>query len=186
MEKRATRLTILLGFNGTGKTTLLRKILTELEQAGHRVLIVTPDCIEWTDIEETELKTKQDYMFSGIRRHIYNPKHTLDALWHFKKGVLVFDDCRAYFRDNTDDRVREILIRRRQKELDVFAVGHGFTQVPPVFFTYVSHYILFKTVDNIDRRKNYMSSNFDFIKKSQEFVNKKAITEPHFFRVIKN
>lgn len=186
MEQRTTKLTILLGFNGTGKSTMLKNILDSMLANGHRALIVTPDSIEWTDVEETLLNKKSDYLFTGIRRHIFNPRTTLDALQHFKKGVLVFDDCRAYFKDSTDDRVRELLIRRRQKELDIFAVGHGFTQVPPVFFTFASHYILFKTVDNIDRRKNCINANFDFIKESQAFVNEQAKLNPHFYRIIEN
>ncbi|MBO7255011.1 MAG: hypothetical protein J6U79_01375, partial [Paludibacteraceae bacterium] len=66
----------------------------------------------------------------GIQRHIFNPKYSLDAVAHFRKGILVFDDCRSYFQDRTDPKVRELLIRRRQREVDIFAVGHGFTQVP--------------------------------------------------------
>lgn len=180
--ERATRLTILLGFNGTGKTTMLRKLLEDSRQ---RALVVTPDDVEWRDFPENPLLRRSDFCFSGIQRHIFDPNHTLDAISQFKKGILVFDDCRAYFNDATDPRVRTLLIRRRQREVDVFAVGHGFTQVPPVFFTFASDYILFKTVDNIDRRKDCIT-NFDFLKLSQMFVNEKAQTDPHFFRYIKN
>lgn len=183
MEVRSPKLTIVLGFNGTGKTTLLRKILEESEQ---RALVVTPDDVEWTDFPENELKKKSDFTFDGIQRHIFDPNRTLDVVKFFRKGILVFDDCRTYFNDATDPRVRTLLIRRRQREVDVFAVGHGFTQVPPVFFTFASDYILFKTVDNIDRRKDCINNGFDFIKQSQQIVNQQAKKEPHFFRHIKN
>lgn len=183
MEPRTTKLTVLLGFNGTGKTTLLRKIL---EESGQRALVVTPDDVEWTDYPENELRTRKNFVFDGIQRHVFDPDYSLDAIAHFRKGILVFDDCRAYFNDATDRRVRTLLIRRRQREVDVFVVGHGFTQVPPVFFTFASDYILFKTVDNIDRRKDCISNGFDFIKNSQAIVNAKAKSDPHFFRYIKN
>lgn len=182
-NERATKLTILLGFNGTGKTTLLREVLLHSQQ---RALVVTPDDVEWTDFPENPLQTRKDYAFTGIQRHIFNPEYSLDAIAHFRKGILVFDDCRSYFQDRTDPKVRELLIRRRQREVDIFAVGHGFTQVPPVFFTFASDYILFKTVDNIDRRKDCIANNFNFIKQSQAFVNSKALKDPHFFRHIKN
>lgn len=182
MQERTSKLTIVLGFNGTGKTTMLRRIL---EGSGQRALVVTPDDIEWTDVPATTLSRKEDFVFDGIRRHIFDPDRTLDLIAYFKKGILVFDDCRAYFNDSTDPRVRQLLIRRRQREVDIFAVGHGFTQVPPVFFTFASDYILFKTVDNIDRRKDCIT-NFDFLKASQHYVNEKAKTNPHFFRYIKN
>lgn len=182
-NERAARLTILLGFNGTGKTTLLKQIL---RGSGQKTLVITPDDIEWTEYPSTELLRPSDFVYSGIRRHIYSDENTLDALSQFRKGIIVFDDCRSYLKDSTDARVRDLLIRRRQREVDVFAVGHGFTQVPPVFYTFATSYILFKTVDNIDRRRNCINSNFDFIKQSQQYVNERAKTEPHFFRIINN
>ena len=180
-QPRRAKLTILLGFNGTGKTTMLRRIVTASAQ---RTLIVTPDDVEWTDLPINELQSRDDYAFQGIQRHIWNPDNTLDRISKFKKGILVFDDCRSYFQDHTAPRVRDLLIRRRQREVDVFACGHGFTQVPPVFFTFASDYILFRTVDNIDRRRDCIT-NFEFLKQSQAFVNHKAKTDPHFFRHIK-
>lgn len=179
-QARAAALTILLGFNGTGKTTLLRYLL---QASGQKVLVVTPDDAEWTDCPLTELSKPADFVYRGIRRHIFDPETTLDALDKFKRGILVFDDCRAYFQDHTDPRVRALLIRRRQREVDVFAVGHGFTQVPPVFFTFATMYILFKTVDNVERRKNCIQ-NFELVKQTQAEVNRRAKSEPHFFKII--
>lgn len=178
--ERAAKLVILLGTNGTGKTTMLRNIL---QQSGQRALIVTPDDVEWTDLPINNLETKEDFQFTGMCRHIFNPEKTLDAIKLYKKGILVFDDCRSYFQDRTDPRVRDLLIRRRQRSVDVFAVGHGFTQVPPVFFTFASAYILFKTVDNIKLRKNCIV-NYDFMARCQQEVNMKAKEDLHFFRHI--
>ena len=179
--ERPAKLVILLGTNGTGKTTMLRKILAE---SGQRALIVTPDDIEWTDLPVNELTTKKDFEFDGMCRHIYNPEKTLDAIKFYKKGILVFDDCRSYFQNNTDPRVRDLLIRRRQRSVDVFAVGHGFTQVPPVFFTFASDYILFKTCDNIKMRKNCIV-NYEFMARCQQHVNEQSKLDLHKYRHIK-
>lgn len=110
MEARTTKLTILLGFNGTGKTTLLRKIL---EESGQRALVVTPDDVEWTDIPENELKRKSDFSFEGIQRHIFDPARSLDVITHFRKGILVFDDILHYQKiivalSETDRLMKEI------------------------------------------------------------------------------
>jgi len=68
--------------------------------------------------------------------------------------------------------------------LDIFAVGHGFNEVPPVFFTFCSDIFLFRTTDNIARRKNCLQ-NFELMEKAQAEVNQKAIKSPHFFKYIK-
>ena len=181
-NEREAKMTILLGTNGTGKTTLLRRILAA---SGQKCLVITPDDAEWTDCPLSEMQVQDDFVYEGIKRHIFDPETTLDALDKFKRGILVFDDCRAYFQDHTDPRVRTLLIRRRQREVDVFAVGHGFTQVPPVFFTFATRYILFKTVDNVERRKNCIQ-DFELVKAAQAEVNRRAAKNPHYFKIISN
>ena len=182
---RAAKCTIVLGFNGTGKTTYLRNTLLALWLHAHKqgerlkILVVTPDDAEWTDFPENLLQTADDYVFDGIQRHIWDDERTLDAIMEFKKGIIVFDDCRYYLKANTDPRIKALLIRRRQREVDVFAVGHGFTEVPPVFFTFYSDAILFRTVDNIDRRKDCIN-NFAYFKQKQAEVNRHAQRDPHY------
>lgn len=179
---RIAELNIIIGTNGTGKTTLLRSILQDSKQ---KVLIVTPDDIEWTDYEAVELNKPEDFVFKGIRRHIFDPskKGTLKKLEYFKKGILVFDDCRSYFPAQTPPELHQLLIRKRQREADIFAVGHGFTEVPPVFFTFANGIFLFRTTDNIIRRKNCLK-DFDKTAGAQVRVNHKAKSDPHYVEYI--
>lgn len=173
---------IILGSNGTGKTTLLRSIL---QRSNQRTLIVTPDDIEWTDYEAVTLDKPEDFIFTGIRRHVFDPSKngTLKKLEYFKKGILVFDDCRSYFPAKTPQELHQLLIRRRQREVDIFAVGHGFTEVPPVFFTFANGIFLFRTTDNIIRRKDCLK-DFDKTAGAQVRVNHKAKLDPHYFEYI--
>lgn len=184
-EERTAKLTILLGTNGTGKTTLLQRILAGSRQ---KSLVITPDDIEWRQCgEPLALATPDDFTFSGIRRHIFDPARrggTLDRLEYFRRGVLVFDDCRAYLHAATDERIRQLIIRRRQRMVDVFAVGHGFNEVPPVFFTFASEIILFRTTDNIARRRNCLK-DYDRTLEAQTRVNRRAASQPHYFEVIR-
>ncbi len=179
---RAAESNIILGANGTGKTTLLRSIL---QHSNQRTLIVTPDDIEWTDYEAVTLDKPEDFIFTGIRRHVFDTSKngTLKKLEFFKKGILVFDDCRSYFPAKTPQELHQLLIRRRQREVDVFAVGHGFTEVPPVFFTFANGIFLFRTTDNIIRRKDCLK-DFDKTAGAQVRVNHKAKSDPHYFEYI--
>lgn len=167
-----TTMSVLVGTNGTGKTTATKVIAENFVKMGFRVLVVTPDDREWTEYLLTELRAghSEDFQFSGIRRHIWNGKLTLEMLKYFQNGVIIFDDCRAYFRANTDQEIRQLLIRRRQRNVHIMACGHGFTEVPLVFFTFATDFILFLTRDNIERRK-YGMRNFEAVKAKQEEVN---------------
>lgn len=164
-----TTMTVLLGTNGTGKTTTLKHILLA---SGKRCLVITPDDREWLEFPQTLLRpgVAADFQFTGIRRHIWNPKYSLRMLQYFRNGIMVFDDCRAYLTARTSDEIHQLMIRRRQRGVDIFAVGHGFTEVPPVFFTFATDFILFLTRDNIERRKTVIR-DYEQVKAKQEEVN---------------
>ena len=57
------------------------------------VLVVTPDDREWTEYPLTELRNghSEDFQYSGIRRHIWNDKHTLKMLQYFQNGIIIFN-----------------------------------------------------------------------------------------------
>lgn len=184
-NERPAKLTLIIGTNGTGKTTVQKSILEQLAgiDRDFKALIVCPDPIEWTECEDVDLTEKSDFVFRGLRRHIYNPKTTLEALQYFKKGYLMLDDCRAYLKSSTSDAIHSLLVRRRQRMVDVFAVAHGFNEIPPVFFTFASDIILFRTVDNIARRRDCLK-DYDTMRIAQARINKKAENNPHYFEHI--
>lgn len=180
-QERAAKLTIILGTNGTGKSTLLRNIIMRNQQ---RTLIVTPDAAEWTDFPENELLKKSDFLFSGIQRHVFSPETTLQSISNFVKGTLVLDDYRAFMLPQTSPEIHTLAIRRRQKELDIFVAAHGFTEVPPMLFTFASDIFLFRTTENVVRRKDCLK-DYEKIQQLQELVNKEAIKNPHYYKYYK-
>ena len=184
LETREAQLNIVLGTNGTGKTTLLKKIVLAALKNNERVLIVTPDFVEWTNIQQIKGMSTTLKKFKGARRIVYDNDETLQSIMdHFGNGLLIYDDCRSYFRSNIGEKIREQFIRRRQHKLDIFFVGHGFTEVPPVVFTFANNIILFKTRDNIHRRKNYIQ-DFDKMLQKQTEINNLAEKNPHYHEVI--
>ena len=115
----------------------------------------------------------------GIQRHIFGPR-TLDAVSAFKKGILVFDDCRTYLGDRTDEQIHNIMIRRRQKMIDVIAVTHSFTEMPRRFYPFTSDLFLFQTKDSINMRKG-IALNVEDLKRIQAEVNAQARTNKHYY-----
>ena len=185
-ETRIPKQIIILGTNGTGKTTLAKKLVfNELKKKDSHVLIVTPDDMEWNTVPyvhpnfEHRIRT-----YVGARKIIYKPGLIDNIRENFRNGLILFDDCRAYFDASLDSSLHSLLIRRRQQMIDIIAVGHGFTEVPPKMFTFATHFALFKTIDNIERRKNVIQ-NFEEMKEAQKWVNEKAIRDPHYFEIIK-
>lgn len=184
--ERPTKLSIVLGYNGTGKTTIVKKIVLNELKHQRRALIVTPDDIEWDTLEMVHPRFPSRIAnYVGARRIIYTNGLLPIISEHFRNGLLIFDDCRAYFTASLDGDLHELLIRRRQKMVDIIAVGHGFTEVPPKFFTFASEIILFRTNDNIDKRKNVLN-NFDEMKAAQARINTIATSKnPHYFEILK-
>lgn len=185
-KERAAKLILLIGYNGTGKSTVLRKlIINELKKPDGRALIVTPDDIEFPTIEFVHPNWPERIKsYKGVRKIVYFPG-LLDIIKdNFRGGLLAFDDCRAYLGAGTEMELHNLLIRRRQKSIDIVAVGHGFTEIPPKFFTFASEIVLFKTADKIDRRKNVIK-DFEYMKQQQAEVNREALKNPYHYVILK-
>jgi len=183
---RTPKQIIVLGTNGTGKTTFVKKlVISELKKKNSHILIVVPDDMEWNTVEFVHPKFPERIeRYVGARKIVYFDG-LLDIIRErFRDGLLIFDDCRAYFTASLDRDLHSLLIRRRQMMVDIIAVGHGFSEVPPKMFTFSTHIVLFNTLDNIAGRKNVIR-NFEELKDAQTRINEKAIKDPHTFEIIK-
>lgn len=182
-KARQVKLIIIVGFSGSGKTTLVQKFIDNhlsVNSEHSRALIITPHDREFLNLPYTGLQYPHHLTFSGAYRHIYNEGHTLGMIRkHYKKGLLIFDDCRAYFKASLNDELHKLFIGKRQHEIDIIASGHGLTEIPPKFFTFASDIIIFRTRDNLQKRKNDLIE-FSLLQMAQNFVNEKAKSNPHF------
>jgi ABC-type Mn2+/Zn2+ transport system ATPase subunit len=181
---RQTKLIIILGYTGTGKTTMVKQLVRDETKNRGRALIVTPDDREFTSVPYFNLRFPDRLsMFRGERRIIYFDGLLPLVRDNFSNGLLVFDDCRSYLGAATTQELHNLLIRRRQKMYDMVAVGHGFTEVPPKFFTFASHIILFRTIDNIYQRRTVLR-DYNAMAAAQERINTKAAQDPHYYEII--
>ncbi len=187
MEQKAgrrTKLILIIGFNGTGKSTFVQKLIDSYLSQNKRSLICTPHDVEW--LQYDDIKDNKDIVnFTDVKKKFIFDDTDLDnVIEYFRRGLLVFDDCRAYLPDHTTQSIKKLMISRRQRMIDIVAVAHGFTDVPPKFFTYASEIVLFNTNDNISSRKGVLK-NFQFMEKQKAEIDKIAETKPHYYRILK-
>ncbi len=154
--RRKTQMNLVVGINGTGKTTFLReKVVTHAAKA----LIVTPDELEWRELPA--ISTAQEvYNLHDRARIVYQGPETLEmVVRYFYGGTLILDDAMTYLQFQTPDTLRALYIRRRQRGVDVYIVAHGLRQVPVQCFTFGSYLILFATTENFSSRKKELDDD---------------------------
>lgn len=185
--ERIANCDIICGVNGTGKTTLLKRLLIRYYEAGNRILIVTPHPNEWSNVPDVHPTLRHHIAtYTGWRRILYYDGCVDDIRQYYSNGVLVFDDARAYIHAQTNDFMTWLQISRRQKSIDFISVFHGLTQVPPQYFTFASNLFLFYTKDNIKRRGVYVDE-IDFVRiqeAKRRIAQKVADGDKYYFELI--
>lgn len=179
---------VIVGKPGTGKTTVLRSILRECLESGRRALIVTPHENEWEDVPMVHPRLQHHIRtYRGARRIIcHGEKNILENIKrYFVNGFLIFDDCKAYIRPSDRVYMEQFLLALRQKDVDFACCGHGFTTIPPVFYTFATEFFVFATTDNPKKRKDDVM-NYEVLEKTVSRVNQKSLKNKHYYEIIKN
>jgi len=175
-NKRQAKLILVVGENGTGKTTLINQLVNAELKANRKALIVTPHFTEWNIFNNVPVNDCLDiYSFKGIERiHYTGEMEIFDSIKkEFFNGMLVMDDCRAYLKSNLHLSIKALLISRRQIMTDIVMAFHNIVDVPPQIFYYAPEIILKKTSTSFSHRKNLILPDYyEKLEKAQERVNK--------------
>jgi ABC-type sugar transport system ATPase subunit len=185
---RSTKLTLIIGTNGTGKTTLLKKILATIPPHA-KTLILMPDYTEWQNVSsEINLENKQEIatLEGRAKSALTNSQIKLiKNLQYFTQGTLIFDDCRGYLTKRENQHLNTLLIRRRQMQNDLFFVIHSFTHIPTNIYAYASDIFLFRTTERITQPVREKLIDANKMIEAQKRVNQAATQNPYFYERIK-
>lgn len=185
LPRRKSQLNLVVGINGTGKTTFLRQNVVERQS---KCLVVTPDDCEWRQLPllESGKLAQEVYNLRGAARVVYRDKDTLETIIkYYSGGALILDDAMAYLGFQTPDTMRYLYIRRRQRGVDIYLVAHGLRQVPPQAFTFGSFLILFASTENfVARKRELQVETYEAIVKAQHDLGEEARANPYCHRII--
>ncbi len=176
---RKTKITLILGTRGCGKSTYAERIA----RTGERALMVVPTWDDWAEkLPECKCRTRKDFKYTGVRSRVYENENDFKAIYaHLHNAVLVLDDPRAYIGSNFDhSALKKIIIVSRKMMLDIVFVAHGFRDIPPVLFTFITDYVLFNTMDEPKLRKAWIPPHIlSKLETELHQVRRQAQTNPY-------
>lgn len=184
MKKRNSELIVCLGRNGTGKSTLIGKMVQSL---GVRTIVVTESKLPviWRNVPEIDPRDSEAMAnFTGLRHVTFDRygKDTFKYLYYNSHNTFIlFDDCRNYITDRMDDLkyCRKLAVDFRHKMLDVAFIVHFPSDVPKKIWSYVTTFIIGATGEYVDKNRLKSEAN-DLIIEAQQKVNsafKKAMAK---------
>lgn len=184
---RRAKCICLIGANGTGKSTLAVTLMNRQP----RGLILLPSFDNWAvQFAPCACARKSDFDFVGIHHRIMDSGNiaAFDAIYkHFTDGLLVCDDPLTYTPKNLEEHpLKKILGRRRQMRCDVLFMAHSFMRLPPMFFSYVTDYVVYNTdLGDVDKRKTDLGQHYTKIRQMVQNANRAAAQNPHYCEIYK-
>lgn len=177
---RVARCICIVGKPGTGKSTLGVDLMC---RAGCGLFVQpTPD--DFTErMKRCNIEDRNSCDYLGVKYHIFRHDNDFNSIYrNFHEAFILFDDARVYIPANFEySCVRDFLLRRRQKMLDVCFTAHGFSEIPPKLFTFITDYIIMNINDTpLCRKKDIRNPVIvEKLCRAVEQVKKQAQTNPH-------
>lgn len=177
MQHRDAQVTIVMGKNGTGKSTFCQKIINGV---GDRALVVTLNGAPkiWRQYPMVDAANKKQMAFKNGIAQCWFMQHDDDTYEHiyknFGNGMLIFDDCRGYLGSNVDQHIwfKRLLMDFRHKMLDLYFVCHTPSDVPSRIWGFASD-IFVGATDALFPKGRISTASADQIIEAQRIVNQR-------------
>ena len=180
MQHRDAEVTIIVGRNGTGKSTFCEKLVKGLSQ---RTLAVTYNGMPkiWRPYKEVDITSARAMKFKkGIRQVIAaryeessRKNHVFRHIYtNFHNGIIIWDDCRGYIDSAVDNNkyFRQLILDFRHRMLDMIFVVHSPSDVPPRLWGFASTAWIGAT-DSLVNKSQVRTHSADRIIEVQHEVN---------------
>lgn len=180
MLERDAQITIIIGRNGTGKSTFAEKLMKRLRQ---RAVVVTYSGMPkiWRPYTEIDPRKAKSFQFKkGIRQIVaarWEQSRTKNDVFkyvynNYHDGAVIFDDCRGYIHGNVDNDqyFRQLILDFRHRMLDLYFVVHTPSDVPPKVWGFASTIWVGSTDSMLDKGQIKIGSA-DRIIAAQQQVN---------------
>ena len=180
MQERDAQVIIIIGRNGTGKSTFCEKIVKAIKS---KSIVVTYNGLPkiWRNYPKIDLRKSKDLRFKrGIKQVIaaeYEVSRKRNDLFEliykrFSNGIVVFDDARGYISSNVDDDkyFRHLLLDFRHRMLDLIFVVHSPADVPPRVWGSATTVFVGST-DSLVNKAQVKTDSAPRIIEIQKFVN---------------
>ncbi len=151
------KVVIIVGGRGTGKTTLMRKYISDVNPGAR---MVYDPAGHYLDL----------YPHKLLPFEVFKYKATL-----VEQACVVYEEATINFSNRGDDKdLKNLLVMSRYKNNSIFLVYHSLRSVPRYIFDLCNYILLFKTNDSEKRIDNKFESDllidmYKRVKKAKDF-----------------
>jgi len=179
---------MLIGTNGVGKSTYCKRIIQKYK--GNCCLVSDDDAEEMFNNYVICHDSGNVGKYKGKFRHFVGnltksekeaAKQSWTDIYHDFSGLIFIDDGNAVF-SIRPEHLMYTYRKRRQKQCDILINCHGASEFPKSLYKYLTHVVVFKTLDSTKDLKQRMSLEaFHILNQVIEYVNEKSQQDKYYY-----